>query len=717
MTNMPKNQHFDGSISSQANDRAEDDRIDLSAVFSTIWRGKWVIFALAALSTLAGGYYAYVVAVPLYRATSVLMLETQQDTVVDLQSVVGGMSGDDAEVNSEVEVLKSRGLTGKVVDRLNLVEDPEFNSALRGVSGIRQAKETVKAALGWQDPPAPMATRVRNMIKERENSITALIDVLSVRNVPNTFVLHVTVETESAEKSALIADTIADLYILDQLEVKFEATEQATAWLTERVGELQVELEDAEQKLSRFSSSTELISVESLQSQEIQLKDLRERIATTEDAVVQSQALQAKLETATSRQDKSRLSEDPQLQRLLVRAESDDRIADAFDLRFQQVLQRAQLETTRRQQQVTALKKSEMELTQDLNRQSQDLITLQQLTRETEATRSLYEYFLARLKETAAQHGIQKADSRILSKAVIPNLSASPRKKVALAMSGMLGLMLGVGLVLLNEARKSGYRTARDLEAHTGYTVLGQIPQVPIRSRKRLLPYLTAKPSSAAAEAIRNLRTSVLLSNVDNPPQVIVSTSAVPGEGKTTNVLALAQNLVGLGKSVLLIEGDIRRRTLSQYFKSLPEKGLVSVLSGEASWQEAVHFTPQLGADLLVGQKSQVNAADLFASDKFKELVRLLRSKYDIILIDTPPVLVVPDARIIAQQADAVLFTVKWDKTSRQQVEESLRLFHNSNQTITGLVLSQISPKRMKAYGYGGKYGAYGGYSSKYYVN
>jgi len=345
------------------------------------------------------------------------------------------------------------------------------------------------------------------------------------------------------------------------------------------------------------------------------------------------------------------------------------------------------------------------------------LIQLQQLTREAEAIRLLYEYFLTRLKETSAQQGIQQADSRILSNAVVPNIPASPRKSLILAMSGILGLMIGVGLVLLREARNSGFRTARDLEVHTGYTVMGQIPMIPARTRKKILKYLHSKPTSAAAESVRNLRTSVLLSNVDNPPKVILSTSSVPGEGKTTNSLALAHNLVGLGKSVLLIEGDIRRRTFSEYFDDLPEKGLVAALAGDQTLQESLHYSVELGADILIGEKTSVNAADLFSSDKFKALIKTVRAQYDVVIIDSPPVLVVPDARILAQVSDAVLFSVHWDKTTRHQVDEALRLFHNSNQRITGLVLSQINAKQMKKYGYGGRYGAYSGYGSKYYNN
>jgi len=696
--------------------QTEEDVIDLGALVSVIWRGKWLIALLTAVAILIGGYYAYVLATPLYRSTAVVILETKQEQIVDLQSVVGGMSGDTSEVNSEVEVLRARGLMGKVVDRLSLTEDPEFNGELRPVSLVDQLKDRVQTALGLDPVPLNLTPQERAQ-RTRDAVISSLLDALSVRNVPLSLVFQVTVETESPRKSARIADAIVDLYILNQIEVKFEATEQATVWLSERVAELQERLQRAEADVSEFSASTELVSLEGLQALERQIKDLRDRIATAQAGREALEGDIAAFTTAQTRDLQAELANDAQLNRLLARAASDNTIAQAFDARVSQVLQRRQIELTRADQQLAALRASEAELNRALDQQGEDLITLQQLTRESEATRVLYEYFLTRFNETSAQQGIQQADSRILSDAVVPVMPSEPRKSLILAMSGILGLMLGIGLVLLREMRSNGFRTAQDLEAFTGYAVLGQVPTMPSSTRRKVLQYLSDKPTSAAAEAIRNLRTSIMLSNADNPPQVILSTSSVPGEGKTTNSLALAQNLLGLGKRVLLIEGDIRRRTLHEYFPDAPGHGIVSVLNGEKTLAQAVFRAEGFGADVLGCQATTMNAADLFATDQFKTLIRDARDAYDAVIIDTPPVLVVPDARIIAEEVDAIIFTVQWDKTSKPQVEEALRQFHNSGQRLTGLVLGQISQRRMKRYGYGGQYGAYSAYSSKYYVN
>ena len=189
------------------------------------------------------------------------------------------------------------------------------------------------------------------------------------------------------------------------------------------------------------------------------------------------------------------------------------------------------------------------------------------------------------------------------------------------------------------------------------------------------------------------------------------------GEGKTTMALALTQNLVGLGKKVLLVEGDIRRRVMTQYVKRQKPAGLVSVLSGKTDLETTVTYDELLQADVLLGEETAVNGADLFSSEAFAAFVRRARELYDYVIIDTPPVLVVPDARIIAQQADAVVFVVKWDSTTKTQVRESLTMFERVNCPVSGLVLNNISARGMKRYGYGGNYGAYAAYGNKYYIN
>lgn len=675
--------------------------IDLSQLLSSL-RVGWRSILLATLIALGlGAGYGYGLAIPIYTAKSVVVLDTRKSQVVDLEGMMSGLTGESDELNTEVEVLRSRGLADKVVDELDLIRDPEFNSSLRPPTWRTQAKALLGAEPIVQNPEAI-----------RAGVVTAFLEALSVRNVPASYVFEISVKSEDPVKAALMADTVARRYILNQIEVKFEATEQATSWLTNRVAELKTELEAAEGRLKAFNTQTSLVSELTLTSLEGQLKDMRDRVAQVtaqeEQALVRVAALQA----AAGTEDRIAAAQDAELTRL----RADD---TRFAVRYAQVVARAELDAARVADQRVALQRSLETLSEQAAAQGQDMITLQQFTREAEASRTLYEYFLSRLKETSAQQGVQQADSRLLSAAIVPEIPTAPRKSLILAMCGILGLMAGVALVLARESARSGYRTARQLEEETGVVVMGQIPLIPGKARKDVLAYFVTKPSSAAMEAVRNLRTSVLLSNVDKPPQVIISTSSVPGEGKTTNSLALSMNLVGTGKSVLLIEGDIRRNTLTEYFPSAPGgKGLVSVLSGQVSIDDVLFRPSGMGLCVVPGEKSAINAADLFMSEAWRNFIAQMRDRFDYIIIDTPPVLVVPDARIIAQEADAVLFTVRWNATSKMQVQEALRLFETVRLRVAGLILSQIDATEMKRYGHGGKYGGYGAYSaygSKYY--
>jgi polysaccharide biosynthesis transport protein len=669
---------------------AQSDEVDLIALLRTLWRGKlWIVLAMLVAGGLAFVYLQYV-AVPLYTTKAVVALENRQETVVNLDSVMSGLSGDQATINTEVEVLRSRNLFGSLVDEMRLTDDPEFNPYLTG------------------DTPAPSAQH------EKDAAIDAALEAISIANVRSSYVYTIAAVTTDPEKSRRMANTLAELYIRDQMSVKFEATAQATAWLSERVATLKSDLEKAEAGAQAFTASTDLVSAEALELLNRQIKDSRERLDGLEQTRTRHAAQVAAMVDAKASGDEAKMlatTDDPALARL-AGGGADPAL---FSARFETVLDGARVDLARANAQLAALGASIKRLDEDYSRQSRDLVALDQLQREAQATRTIYEYFLTRLKETSVQEGIQQPDSRILSDAPLPIHPSQPRKARTMALALVLGLIAGTGLVLLREMLHSGFRNAEQLEQATGITVMGQLPRIPARARKGVIEHLIEMPTSAAAEAVRNLRTSLLLSNIDRPPQVILSTSSVPGEGKTTTAIALAQNFSGMGKSVLLVEGDIRRKVFSEYFDLDERRGLLAVLAGEAAFDDVVQPLELIGVDVLIGERSTTNAADVFSSDRFKTFIADLRTRYDVIIIDTPPVLLVPDARIISHAVDAILFTVKWDQTTRAQVREAVRQFEIAGRAITGIVLGQIDPKGMKRYGYGDRYGAYADYGSAYY--
>lgn len=635
------------------------DGMDLGEMISTLWRGKWWIAGFGLFTAILAFIWAIGLAQPRYQATAVIVLDGGREPVVDFTDFLPMMSGDATIVNTELEVLRSVSLLAAVVASEGLTEDPEFNTTLQSESLLKTATRQLKSLLHLPAEAPPSAT-----VSERRAhnaTVEALGRALTVRNVPDSMVFEITFETSSPDKSAHLADVLVEKYLDQQLETKFEATQRATEWLSEKVAVLETELEAAEAETNRFAAQMELISAETLDILSQQLKEVRDRITAREAAV--------------TRGDRD--------------ANSARRIA--------------QLQTL------------EAELSDKIARQSRDLVTLEQLEREAAANRQIYEYFLGRLKETSIQEGIQQADARLMSAAMIPDIPTSPKPLLAAILGGIGGLCLAVVMILAQEARTATFRTADALERVTGLPVLGQIPQIPARRRHGVLHYIRTKPNSAAVESIRNLRTSLLMSDKRQPPKVILSTSSLPGEGKTTQTLTLAQNMTGVRNRVLVIEGDVRKRVFKDYFGANEASNLIDVLSGQIRLQDAVWHSDDLGFDILFGADAPANAADIFSGQAFRRLIRQARKEYDIVLIDTPPVLLVPDARVIGQLADAVLYTVRWDKTREKQVLQGIRAFQTVGVPVTGLVLGQINARGMKRYGYGQDYGTYG--SSGYYQN
>ncbi len=699
----------------RAASQAGDDEIDLTELLRTLWRGKWTILLATVVALCLGVYYALGVADPDYQSRAELTLEVRSGQVVDIESVMSGVSTETAALNTEIEIILSRRLLGKLVDTLDLTADPEFNPDLRAPSLIAPVTAAIR---GLISPEAGGALSAEDVQKPRNKAIDLLRDALTASVRRDTYVFTIAATTGDPVKSERIVNTLADLYLEDQISVKFEATEQAVAWLSQRVSELEQEFRQKEDALTTARGETELISPEALEGLNVQAKDLRERLEEMRARADEGEAALARLQELAGTGDRAAIAAetgDPALQRLLDDIAAGEAGAAArFAQRLDTLVAQARITAERLRSQANALAESYQTLQQRIDRQSADLVRIQQMEREAEATRTLYETFLTRLKETTVQRGLQQADSRILSDA-IPGEKVAPRTTLIAALSLVLGAMTGTAIVLVRQFMHTGFRSAEELEGASGLPVLGQIPKMPFKAREGLIGYLHDKPTSAAAEAVRNLRTSLLMSDIDNPPKVILSTSAVPGEGKTTQSIALTQNLAGLEKKVLLIEGDIRRRTLNEYFHDVPKGGILTALSDETPLHEVVFHDDRLGADVLMGEKSRANAADLFSSQRFRDFLDRARAAYDFVIIDTPPVLVVPDARVIGQHADAILFSVAWDRTPRTQVLAALREFDAVNLRVAGLALSQIDPRGMRRYGYGGTYGAYSAYGKGYY--
>lgn len=629
---------------------SQDEEIALGEIFNVLWRSKWLILAWV-VTCIAVGLFYLSTTTPKYTATAQLIVETQQKNVVDLESVVTGMSTEDAEINSQVQIMRSRTLIGNVVASLDLATDPEFVPSLREpslvASTVGRVRSTVRDLLGrtppdiWEEQPAT------------EIAIDTLIEKLKITVVPRTFVFQLSLETEHPRKSTAIVNAVAEAYIRDQIDAKLATIDDAATWLEGQVSELGQALKDAEVRIAEYRRDTELILSE-------------EEVAASNHNLTLARG---------------------RLNSLFVE----------FGVQGP--------ETDRDRQRLADLRRTVVELEQIVSKQYEDLLKLRQLEREGEAARAIYQHFLTRLNEIEVQRGKSDANIRILSRAIPRFDPTSPRGKVILGIAALIGLLTGVAYILVQKMmRERAFSDAETLQRAFGPPVIGTIPKAPTKDRKRLLDYAIGKPASKLMEAIRNLRTSLLFSRVGDDVTVLAMTSSVPKEGKTTSAVLLAMSAAALEKKVLLVECDLRLSTFGNYFDRPTERGLASMLSGELAPEDIVYNDPRFDVDVIFAERSDTNAADVFSSSAFEAFIQRARDAYDLVILDAPPVLPVPDARLIARHCDAVLYAVRADKTPRKAIENGLRLFRNVGIEVDGFALTQMSQTA----------GEYGGHSNYY---
>jgi capsular exopolysaccharide synthesis family protein len=703
----------------------------------------------------------------IYTARSTMVVGLPESRVVDIETVLSGSSSP-GDVTTEIEVLRSRVLAAKVIERLNLLNSAEFNPALRvpeeGLFDFTRYlnpktwipaswKQTLKEAVGQETiraEPAPLSAEEaeeRARLQQVSTATNILLGKLDVESVEWGSVINITVRSPDPQMAARIANEIPEAYIVDQLEAKFEATQKANAWLTEQLQELEAKVVESERAVEIYRDEHGLAAttgstildeqVSELNSQliiaraelaevEARLAQLRRLLAgggqgvETASEVMSStlvQQLRAQEAQALSRLSELSVEYGPKHPRMLqVQAEIvelRERIREEVESIAIGLQNEADFARTRVGTLQTNLRAAQGETSE----QNKESIQLRALQREAAANRALYEQFLTRFKETSSTEGLQSSDARIISEAEVPGSPSYPNRKQLLTQFILAGFLaacaLVLGLQMLNPGLTSPEQVQNVLREH----VIGLIPALSGKS----LPHaqVLESPNSTLVEAINSLKFALELSDPDHPVKAIQVTSSVPEEGKTTLAIALARVLAASGKRVILVEGDLRRSSIGKKLDLREQhKGLSDlVVAGNAELNEFLLRDERGGVDFMpAGTAKYANATDIFSSQRMQQIVDDLKARYDLVIIDTPPVMAVADARIIGRVVDKTVFVVRWDKTPRKVARAAVEQLHRANVDIAGVVLQQVDLKRYGRLGYGdsGYYYHYGRYG-KYY--
>jgi len=726
--------------------RSLAEQLDLRRLFNVFRRRLRLFIAVAGLIFVAAILLTFT-ATPKYTATANVMLDTRQEQVVNMEAVLSGLPADSATVDTEVEVLKSRRLAERVMEALNLDEDPEFNGELKEDGPLEPVTDAIAGLLASATPEEVADNPVAQQ-KIRERVVDNVLAGLSVRRSGLTYVINVSYESESPTKAAAIANKFAELYLLEQLEAKFDATQQATTWLNERLEGLRQQVLTDEAAVQQYKIANNLLSAAGTNLTEQEISNYNQSLA---DARAEVAAAEARLNTARRQLAAGSAGDDlgEALNSVVIQRLREQRVtisAKVADLQGRYGDRHPEMLTARRQladvdEQIQAEIQriiSNLEAQVQVARQragaisgslstargtlagnNQALVRLNELERTAEASRTLYESYLNRYKETSSQQGIEESDARIVSNAAIPLDQSSPKVPLNLALGLVLALGAGLGAVILAEMLDAGLATAEDVEQRLGVNYLGAIPLLSSVAEGRAsapIDYVIEKPLSSFAEAFRNLRASVIYSRLGESVKVVAITSALPGEGKTTTSVCLARSAAQQGHRVLLVDCDLRRRSVNRLMGKEPDKGLIEVLAGEASLSDVLQVDGVTGVQLLPLAKSSLTPKDVFGSAAMDRLLDELRRSYDLVILDTAPVLPVADTRVLAPKADAVVFLARWRKTPEHAIQNAFRQLLGTGAHLGGVALTQVDMKMQQKYGYGDP-GYYYAEYKKYYVS
>jgi len=725
------------------------EQMDLQQVLQMLSRRRWPILSVAVGVTVAATLIAFQLT-PRYTAEAVLMLDLRKNQVVDMQAVMSGLPPETAAVRSEVDVLSSRSIAEKVADRLNLAADPEFNPALqtdKGPLSRLHPREWIPGS--WLEVLTGRAATPTDPDQVAADQRTALVDAVRegfrVSNDGRSYSLRITYTSLDPRKAARIANGFAEVYLTDQLEAKFEATRRANDWLSNRLTELQEQVRISEQAVQTFREQNNLIQAKGGTVSAQQLTELNSQlvIARTERGQAEARLRAAQRVTSTGQavEAAADVIASPLIQRLREQesqvrrreAELSNRYgprhptminvrAELADLRqkigeeVRRIVQglENELEVTRAKEASLQATLNELQGISGDNARAE--VQLRELERQAEANRVLYENFLSRSKETREQQDLQAADARLISPAVAPTRPSFPNKKLIVMLGGLGGLMMGLLTALALERLDRGFRGAPQVEGALGVPVLAQVPSLAGKTKSKPEDYVLEKPMSSFAEALRSLRTALHYSNVDEPPKVVVVTSTIPREGKSTLCLSFSRAAARAGSRVLLIDADLRRPRIAKAMGVEARGNLAQLLAGEKSAAEVVQVDEASGAHMITARPDTPNPQDLLSSRQMEKFIEGARGLYDLIIIDTPPVLAVSDAAAVSKIADVVLYVVHWGSTAREMVATGVKQLRSYNAPIAGVVLSQVDLKKHARYGYG-DYGYYYGKYREYYQN
>lgn len=732
--------HYVEAPQAQGDDNAKIFLIDILAAIHRNRRLALFWGSAAAVAVLVVTFLL----TPMYQSTAVIMLDTRHEQVVDLQAVLSNLPSDTFVVDSEVQVLQSPALARRVIAKLHLDKDPEFNASLRPRNPLSQAVGAVKSGvrLFLSYVGVEPANDVGSAARTEESVAQAFEKNLTVSRQGLTYVINIGFWSEDPAKAVRIVNAVAQTYIEQQKDMKAEATHQANILIARHVEKLKKQVHDAEAAVADYKSRHGLLNAVGAPLTEQEITALNTQLASAQAQQAEEEGkLAADLQQYRSggtggvgqaaMSDTVRELRGQQAQLLQENADLSKRYGPKHPARIKVQNQLAAIngaiaaEVKRiisQQKAVTeAARQRTASLAASVNRDRNTLalnnsagVKLAELQRDADAVRGVYESFLNRLKQTSAQEDLQDADAKIISSGNIPLKPSRPSWMLAAAIAVLFAALASAAAILLKEFMDRGVRSPEEAEAAVGMPVIAVVPRI---AKADPVSYVVKRPMSDFAEAIRNLRTSLFLSRSGSPPKVVALMSALPHEGKTTTTLALGRQAAESGARVVIIDADMRQRAMSSYVRQPIRNGLVELLDGSASLDSCLYHDPLSNAMILPIANGDMAGKDIFFSHDLGHVFDALRKRFDIVLVDTAPLLPLAEPRVVASHADSVVMLTRWRETSRSAMQEAARLIRTLDVPVAGMALTYTDMKLIDSFGYAARSHGQRALYANYYIS
>lgn len=690
-------------------------------------------------------------ATPIYNASALISIDAGGSNIMDPTMVDNSQSAVlNSRVDGEVEILRADSTVMSVVRDANLIEDPEFgptlslNQKIAVALGLDQVAVTVRQMLGIQlAPPAESETLVAN-------AVTQLKSAVDIRRRGLTYLISVGVAAQDPVRAAEIANTYVQTYIAQQVVTKSQGIISARDVLRRQTEAASLGLAQSEDALNNFIDQN-LAKLEQ-ESGNVAISALRKELESAKSNKVESVAILAATRDAAARSDWTAAAAslgNAALQELASqRADLANRLSgeksgsnaqldlkqalDKLDQDLADQLKTAQGAIENRLSTITSAETLAREQLRDTLLQSDlsssavaDLFNLQQ---SATIARTQYQQLLARVQDLNALANVQISDARVVSPALPPINPSSPNKKLILALAISAGIALGIVVALLNEYYIGGVTSAEQLSNVIASRVPVAVPILSMGLTDRLLAdEIITNPLSQYSESFRKLRLAIdtslhhsaiarSSSGLDqHKGKVILICSALPGEGKTTTAISVARTYAAAGVNTLLIDCDLRKPSVADYLNFDASNGLINYLvDAESNPEMIIHpLRDELsGATVIVaGHRSNQPTDQMINSARFASVIEVVRDMYDIIILDSPPLLPVVDTRYLAQSADCAIMVVRFSNTTQGEAREAASQIQEAlspEVSLLGLLNRQVKQSGKRGYynrGYSGYYG------------